>query len=45
LRKLDQTLAEAGVSHRFLEHPGEPHGWALVIAHIEESLGFVSSTF
>jgi S-formylglutathione hydrolase FrmB len=45
LKKLDRTLTEAGVSHTFREHPGEPHGWALVVAHIEESLGFVSEGF
>ena len=45
LKKLDQTLTEKGVRHIFLEHPGEPHGWALVVAHIGESLGFVSTGF
>jgi S-formylglutathione hydrolase FrmB len=45
LRKLDRALTEAGITHTFREHPGEPHGWALVLAHIEESLGFVSSGF
>ncbi len=45
IKKLDQTLTEAGVAHTFVEHPGEPHGWELVIAHIEESLGFVSKGF
>jgi enterochelin esterase family protein len=45
LRKLDRTLTEAGVSHTFREHPGEPHGWALVYSHIEESLGFLSKGF
>jgi S-formylglutathione hydrolase FrmB len=45
LRKLDQALTEAGVSHEFFEYPGEPHGWALVITHIEASLGFVSGMF
>jgi S-formylglutathione hydrolase len=45
LKKLDQALTEAGVTHTFIEHAGEPHGWQLVIAHIEESLGFVSGSF
>jgi S-formylglutathione hydrolase FrmB len=45
LKKLDQTLTEAGVKHTFVEHPGEPHGWELVIAHIEESLSYVSVGF
>jgi S-formylglutathione hydrolase FrmB len=45
LKKLDQTLTEAGVSHTFVEHPGEPHGWELVIAHIEDSLSYVSRGF
>jgi S-formylglutathione hydrolase FrmB len=45
LKKLDQTLSSRGVEHTFREHPGEPHGWALVVAHIEESLAFVSKGF
>ncbi len=45
LKKLDRTLTEAGVSHTFREHSGEPHGWALVFSHIEESLGFLSKGF
>jgi S-formylglutathione hydrolase FrmB len=45
LKKLDQTLTQAGINHTFVEHPGEPHGWELVIAHIEQSLEFVSRGF
>jgi S-formylglutathione hydrolase FrmB len=45
LQTLDRILNDAGVPHTFQTHPGEPHGWALVIAHAEESLGFVSQGF
>jgi S-formylglutathione hydrolase FrmB len=45
LKALDRALSEAGVPHEFRAHPGEPHGWALVMAHVEESLGFVSQSF
>lgn len=45
LEKLDRLLTEAGVEHTFRVHPGEPHGWALVAAHIDESLGFVARGF
>jgi hypothetical protein len=33
------------VPHTFKVRDGEPHGWALVAAHIEESLEFLSQTF
>lgn len=42
LAKLDRTLTERGVPHVFRVHQGEPHGWALVIAHLEESLRFIA---
>jgi len=45
VRELDRVLTEADVSHSFREHPGEPHGWALVAAHFEESLQFLCQTF
>jgi S-formylglutathione hydrolase FrmB len=45
VRELDRVLTEAGVAHTFREHPGEPHGWALVDAHLKESLPFLCQTF
>jgi S-formylglutathione hydrolase FrmB len=45
VKELDRVLTEAGVAHTFREHPGEPHGWALVAAHFEESLQFLCQTF
>jgi len=45
VKALDRALSEAGVGHVFREYPGEPHGWALVAAHFEESLAFLSQTF
>ena len=45
LDALDVALTQAGVPHEFKTHPGEAHGWALVVAHLEESLGFVSQSF
>ena len=41
-QKLAQALSKSGVDHVFHEHEGEPHGWALVYAHIPESLGFLA---
>jgi S-formylglutathione hydrolase FrmB len=41
LAKLDQTLSAHGVPHTFHTYEGEPHGWALVYAHIAESLKFL----
>jgi S-formylglutathione hydrolase FrmB len=41
LEKLDQTLSAHGVAHTFRTFEGEPHGWALVYAHIGESLKFL----
>jgi S-formylglutathione hydrolase FrmB len=45
VKALDQALIEANVPHTFKVRQGEPHGWALVAAHIEESLGFLCQTF
>lgn len=45
VKELDRVLTEAGVAHTFREHPGEPHGWALVDAHLKESLPFLCQTF
>jgi len=45
VQALDKALTETGVKHTFKVHPGEPHGWALVAAHIKESLPFLCQTF
>lgn len=45
VKALDQALTLARVEHSFKEHPGEPHGWALVSAHIQESLPFLCQSF
>ena len=41
LHQLDAALTAEGVAHRFVERPGEPHGWELVFSHIQESLSFL----
>jgi len=43
--ELHRVLTEARVDHSFHEYPGEPHGWALVAAHLKESLPFLCQTF
>jgi len=45
VKALDQALTEANVPHTFKIRQGEPHGWALVAAHIEESMEFLCQTF
>jgi S-formylglutathione hydrolase FrmB len=45
VQALDKALTEANVPHTFKVRQGEPHGWALVAAHIEESMEFLSRTF
>lgn len=45
VKALDQILTGANIAHSFKEYSGEPHGWALVAAHIEESLPFLCQTF
>jgi len=45
VKALDQALSEAKVPHSFKEYPGEPHGWALVALHLEESLAFLCQSF
>jgi S-formylglutathione hydrolase FrmB len=42
---LDRVLTQAGIAHVFKMHAGEPHGWALVSAHLEETLPFLCQTF
>jgi S-formylglutathione hydrolase FrmB len=42
---LDRLLTQAGVVHVFKMHSGEPHGWALVSAHLEETIPFLCRTF
>jgi S-formylglutathione hydrolase FrmB len=42
---LDQQLTDARVPHVFRVHPGEPHGWALIAAHLDETLPFLCQTF
>jgi S-formylglutathione hydrolase FrmB len=44
-KSLDRILMEAGVPHTFKIHPGEPHGWALISSHIDETLPFLCQTF
>jgi S-formylglutathione hydrolase FrmB len=42
---LDEKLTNAGVPHVFKVRPGEPHGWALIAAHLNETLPFLCQTF
>ncbi len=44
-KALDKELTDAGVPHVFKVHPGEPHGWALIAAHLDETLPFLCQTF
>jgi S-formylglutathione hydrolase FrmB len=45
VKALDRALTANGVPHTFKVREGEPHGWALVEAHLDESLPFLSQTF
>jgi S-formylglutathione hydrolase FrmB len=45
VKALDKVLTDASVPHTFKVWPGEGHGWALVDAHIQESLPFLCQTF
>ncbi len=42
---LDKILTEARVPHTFKIRTGEPHGWALVSAHLDETLAFLTKDF
>jgi len=44
-KALDQALTSARIPHVFKVHPGEPHGWALIAAHLDETLPFLCQTF
>jgi S-formylglutathione hydrolase FrmB len=43
-RSLDRKLSDAQVPHVFKVHQGEPHGWALVAAHLDETMPFLCQT-
>jgi S-formylglutathione hydrolase FrmB len=45
IKALDRELTEAKVPHTFRVYPGEPHGWALVAAHLDETMPFLCQTF
>jgi S-formylglutathione hydrolase FrmB len=42
---LDKALTEANVPHVFKVYEGEPHGWALVSSHFDDTLPFLCQTF
>jgi S-formylglutathione hydrolase FrmB len=44
-KALDQALTSARIPHVFKIRPGEPHGWALIGAHLDETLPFLCQTF
>jgi S-formylglutathione hydrolase FrmB len=44
-KELDRILTEAHIPHTFKIHTDEPHGWALISSHIEETLPFLCQTF
>ena len=45
IKSLARILDERGVSHQCMIFEGEPHGWELVAAHLEETLAFLTQTF
>jgi S-formylglutathione hydrolase FrmB len=44
-KALDRILTESQTPHAFKIHPSEPHGWALIASHIDETLPFLCQTF
>jgi S-formylglutathione hydrolase FrmB len=44
-KALDRILTEARVPHTFRIHEGEPHGWALIASHLDETFPFLCQTF
>lgn len=45
IKDLDRVLTQANIAHTFKVYPNEPHGWALVAAHLDETLPFLCQTF
>jgi len=45
VRTLDRLLSERGIDHVFKVYEGGPHGWGLVVQHLEEVLEFLTRTF
>ena len=44
-KALDRILTDENFPHTFKIRTGEPHGWALVSAHLDETLPFLCQTF
>jgi S-formylglutathione hydrolase FrmB len=44
-KALDRILTEVRVPHTFKIHPDEPHGWALIASHLDETMPFLCQTF
>jgi S-formylglutathione hydrolase FrmB len=44
-KALDRILTDENFPHTFKIRAGEPHGWALVSAHLDETLPFLCQTF
>jgi S-formylglutathione hydrolase FrmB len=44
-KTLDRILTEEKIPHTFKVRDGEPHGWALIAAHLEETVPFLCQTF
>ncbi len=45
IETIDQILTEREVSHVFRVFEGEPHGWALIGAHLDEAIEHLTATF
>ena len=45
VKSLARILEKRGIIHRCMIFEGEPHGWGLVAAHLEETLEFLTQTF
>lgn len=45
VKSLARILEERGIAHRCMIFEGEPHGWELVAAHLEETLAFLTQTY
>ncbi|MFZ0429735.1 MAG: hypothetical protein WAO20_16585, partial [Acidobacteriota bacterium] len=45
IQALDETLTTRGIPHVYRVYENGPHGWQLVVDHLEEIADFLTQTF
>jgi len=45
IKAFDKVLTERGIKHQFKIYEGGPHGWQLVLDHLEDAARFLTESF